>query len=73
MTTTFALTSQDRRSLIRLLGKLQTRLEEAIQSAEPAGDPGSAGYLPGEMELLAMDRRDWRAAEVWVKRLEAGR
>lgn len=67
------ITKSEARELMRLLGKFQTRLEEAIKSAEPVGEPGSPGFLPGEREILAMDRQDWRAAERWVAKLEAAR
>lgn len=65
------LTKKDRRLAIRLLGLLQTHLESAIESSTLADgriqpkDPIAAQNVP-------IDRRDWKAAEDLVKKLEAG-
>lgn len=64
------LTRRERRQLVTLLGKLQTHLESAIESSIlPNTDKAQHGYK----RIVAQDRKDWRAAEDWIKRLEAGR
>lgn len=61
------LTRRDARTLVRLLGVLQTYLESAIETNTVDGRamPGDA-YTEG---LLRMDRRDWRLAEDMVLKL----
>lgn len=65
------LTKKERRSAIRLLGLLQEHLESAIESSTlkdgtiQPNDPIAAKNVP-------IDRRDWKAAEGLVKKLEAG-
>lgn len=66
------LTKREVSSLIRLLGVLQTHLESCIESSVLAdgslqpGDEIAAANVP-------MDRRDWRLAEGFVKKLDAAR
>jgi hypothetical protein len=69
-TSTITLTARDRRSLIRLIGILQTHLESAIECSRlPGSDVAQRGYK----RQFAKDRADWRTAEEWVKRLEGSR
>lgn len=77
-----ALTRKQARQLMRLLGKFQTHLESAIESSIPQPLPkGGAERLHVILtaqvkddfaDCIELDRRDWRAAEAWVKRLECG-
>lgn len=70
MKSPLTLTGRDRRALIALIGKLQTHLESAIESSLL---PGTTEAQRGYKRQVALDRKDWRTAEEWVKRLEVGR
>jgi hypothetical protein len=71
------------RELIRLLGNLQQHLEGAIESCIPRPIPDSGLDRLGVLmsaeiedeyaENIKLDRRDWKRAERWVRRLEAVR
>lgn len=64
------LTGRDRRSLISLIGKLQSHLESVVQSNVL---PSTGKAMRGYVRETNSARRDWRTAEEWVKRLEVGR
>ena len=55
--------------LIRIIGLLQTHLESAIESVLIPGTNDTND--PQEKAGLARDRRDWKQAEEFVKRIGA--
>jgi hypothetical protein len=61
------LTQRDRHELKRLLGCLQTHLESAIESALT---PDGKTMCEADAANVEADRKDWVAAERWVRRLE---
>lgn len=62
-----ALSRSERRQLVRLLGLLQENLECAI---ETSCIPGTADVMPEDLPDVAEDRKNWRAAENWIARLQ---
>jgi hypothetical protein len=56
---------------VRLLGRLQDRLEDGIHNSLAEGEkqPREAWLRP----LIARDRRDWKMAEDLVKKLTGGK
>lgn len=61
------ISKRDARSLLQLLGLLQDHLESAIESSLL---PGITEPMPEDAHNVLLDRRDWRAAERMVKKLE---
>ena len=61
------LTQRDRHELKRLLGYLQTHLESAIESSLT---PDGKTMNDDDAANVEADRKDWIAAERWVRRLE---
>jgi hypothetical protein len=62
------LTRREARLAIRLLGVLQTHLESAIESCTVPGQTQPFDEI--DRANVREDRRDWKAAEGLVKRLE---
>lgn len=65
------LTDQERRSIIRLLGKFQDHLESVIETNLAPGE--TEPREPWMKPIIAQDRRAWKDAEKLVRRLEAKR
>lgn len=68
---TLHVTPREARELKRLLGLLQTHLESEIDSAIIPGTGEPNPDRAQDVENVRRDRRAWRAAERWVKYLEA--
>lgn len=62
------ITKPERKKLIRLLGKLQDRLEDSIDRAVAMPSPDAL-----TRRALAQNRRNWNEAETLVKLLDKGR
>jgi len=62
-----ALTASERKEIMRLLGVLQGHLETVIDSNLVVGTRSPAR---GCKTIVTAARKEWKAAERWVKRLD---
>ncbi len=67
------LTKRDMARLTRLLALLQDHLESAIETALVPGTNQPDPRDEAQVRQVQRDRRDWREAEDYVRKLEAMR